>query len=1335
MGCAGSLARADFEPVALTPGSYSFDIVVESNAVQALPYCITATSGSGTSKGDNTYFEQGFYARPGQTGWNYGIPRHHTVFTNLNNSAVTFLMPPDYTTNNDLQIDSTTTSGTLYFNTPTSATNLAILSGGGGSGSMGYTVNHTDGSTESGTLSIADWFTPNGAQVAWGANARVSASGGYDVRSTSSANTTYPYLYSYYLTVSDATPIASITFTYSSVNEGNFYAVSGEEVGASLWTPIPVGGFNQITTVPAGFPLTATMDQGANTANNGNLATWFEQGYVRDTATDATYGLPPSGSTFASQSQPTHYFQMGNYSSNNAILVDASHKLANITPAAPAPFAAFSLLTAGGNVGGSQVMTNLCILQHADGVNETNLFYGYDWFNSSISPAYVANGRVNMYSRTVNNLGSGNPKLFESYFVLNDVRSPVTNILVEYQTSPGANSTTYILAVSAAAGGVPPVVTGATPADQTWYPTESATFSVAVSGTPTITNAWYIQQGVDVNSNPVYVPLTDGLDANGSTIVGSGTTNLSIKGLTVADGTNYVEISANAWGATTSSPALLVINTATPEPPIIDSQSPTADVTAFTNHNTLTAFSVTIDATSSLPLHYQWYNGTSRIPGANSSSYQNVDSNSASIFCVITNFFGSVTSSPVAVTVYPQPNLSPYQETVFAYHPLAYWPLNETSGSIAYDLASTNDGTYEGGYTLGESGLPAWTGVDSTNSAGFDGSSGYVAVPVNNLNLTGAITLIQWIQTPVGGDSGFRTTLGHSDSSYRLDLADGQPHFADSGPDIVSSLVINDGQWHQLVGVFDGTNQFLYVDGALAAGPYPSTPSGADYYDVIIGGAPDYSDRYFEGNIAEVAILPVALTAVEVKTVYDTIESAPIVTISPASPSVYAGTSILLTAGTSGTPASSFQWYYIDTVGNSNVIAKATNSTYTIANTSLDQNGYTYGIIAENEYGTTVAAVTLTVQNGPAFLVGDIFPLTGEAYAGAPVTYMVVAQGSLPIYYQWLVDGSPVSGATNASYTLALPSGSHTIQATFTNAQSGGTPVTSSTAALQVDADPTAITFNDNGTGWQFNSDGNGSVPTLSSGVLELTDGTGGEASSAFYAVAQYVGAFTASFTYTGNGEADGVAFVIEDAASTTNALGDAGGGLGCKGVTNSLAFEIDLYTNPNSGVDLNTNGNIGPFAVSTPVSIDSGDPIDVTLNWANGALSVMLVDTTTSTSFTTNFTAGAPSVFLGGTDLGYIGFTGGDGSLTSVQTISNFSFMPVIVPVALSSSLGNAGSLIISWPAADPNYVLEVTPSLDPATWTTGPTPVTINGVNQVMVDTAGTQAQFYRLVRIVRQ
>src|SRR5580704_9594777 len=117
MSACANLARADFNPVALTPGSYTYGIVVPASTPAPLPYCINVTAGNGVGLGDNTYYEQGLYAAPGETGSNSGIPVHNTVFTNINNANMTFLMPPSYTVNNELMVDSTFTSGTLTFGT------------------------------------------------------------------------------------------------------------------------------------------------------------------------------------------------------------------------------------------------------------------------------------------------------------------------------------------------------------------------------------------------------------------------------------------------------------------------------------------------------------------------------------------------------------------------------------------------------------------------------------------------------------------------------------------------------------------------------------------------------------------------------------------------------------------------------------------------------------------------------------------------------------------------------------------------------------------------------------------------------------------------------------------------------------------------------------------------------------------------------------------------------------------------------------------------------------------------------------------------------------------
>ena len=249
-----SVARADFNPITLTANSYTFDIVVESNTVQSLPYCINVTAGNGTGLGDNTYYEQGLHSRPGQSGTNSGVPIHNTVFTNINNANMTFVMPPDYTTNNDLMIDSAFTSGQFNFNANTTATNLAILGcGGGGATTIGWTVTHADTTTESGSTAFPDWFG-GGATVAWGANGRITSGGGYNNYNSSAVNNQAPYLYGNTITVSGASAIVSIAFTFTSGAHANLFAVSGKALGATTWSPIPLGGFNVMGLVPAAVP-------------------------------------------------------------------------------------------------------------------------------------------------------------------------------------------------------------------------------------------------------------------------------------------------------------------------------------------------------------------------------------------------------------------------------------------------------------------------------------------------------------------------------------------------------------------------------------------------------------------------------------------------------------------------------------------------------------------------------------------------------------------------------------------------------------------------------------------------------------------------------------------------------------------------------------------------------------------------------------------------------------------------------------------------------------------------------------------------------------------------
>jgi T5SS/PEP-CTERM-associated repeat protein len=200
--------------------------------------------------------------------------------------------------------------------------------------------------------------------------------------------------------------------------------------------------------------------------------------------------------------------------------------------------------------------------------------------------------------------------------------------------------------------------------------------------------------------------------------------------------------------------------------------------------------------------------------------------------------------------------------------------------------------------------------------------------------------------------------------------------------------------------------------------------------------------------------------------------------------------------------------------------------------------------------------------------------------------------------------------------------------------------------------------FGTNGTGWTLNGG-----PTIVSDVLTLTDDGGAEASSAWFSIPQTNNSFTASFIYQASGslQADGVTFVLQNVGLT--ALGTVGGGLGYCGIGASVAFEINIYSDASGGrgTSFDTNGVTAdcsggtPYTSTAPVNLASGDPISVTVTYTGNLLNETLFDLVTSDSFTTNYTVNISTAVGGGT--AYVGFTGGTGGLTSIQTISNFMY------------------------------------------------------------------------------
>jgi hypothetical protein len=187
---------------------------------------------------------------------------------------------------------------------------------------------------------------------------------------------------------------------------------------------------------------------------------------------------------------------------------------------------------------------------------------------------------------------------------------------------------------------------------------------------------------------------------------------------------------------------------------------------------------------------------------------------------------------------------------------------------------------------------------------------------------------------------------------------------------------------------------------------------------------------------------------------------------------------------------------------------------------------------------------------------------------------------------------------------------------------------------------------------------------------LELTDGGGSEAGSAFWTTPVNIQAFTTNFTFQlTSAVADGFTFTIQDTGTT--ALGNVGGGLGyginpnggtSGGIGKSVAIKFDIYNNSGEGTDstgIFTDG-VSPTTpavnlTSSGIVLSSGDTISAQLVYNGTTLTLNLTDTVTNDTFSDVFTINIPSTV--GANTAYVGFTGGTGGSTAIQNIKTWTF------------------------------------------------------------------------------
>ena len=208
---------------------------------------------------------------------------------------------------------------------------------------------------------------------------------------------------------------------------------------------------------------------------------------------------------------------------------------------------------------------------------------------------------------------------------------------------------------------------------------------------------------------------------------------------------------------------------------------------------------------------------------------------------------------------------STYADAILASKPTRYYRCGETSGTLLRDIVGGNDLTISGTPTKrganGPPGIADAAGFQTTNGSGGFASAGAVALP------TTAYTLAAWT---LGGSVSDRGIFGQWQGSvgallYRSSST--KLAFIHRGTNLIASNT-NDGNWHFVVGTWDGSNINLYVDGILVGGPSANGTAAGSAGGWGIGTyfvAGSGSSRITTGTTAECVLWSRALPLGEVQ--------------------------------------------------------------------------------------------------------------------------------------------------------------------------------------------------------------------------------------------------------------------------------------------------------------------------------------------------------------------------------------------------------------------------------------------------------------------------------------
>jgi hypothetical protein len=625
-----------------------------------------------------------------------------------------------------------------------------------------------------------------------------------------------------------------------------------------------------------------------------------------------------------------------------------------------------------------------------------------------------------------------------------------------------SDATNSSLGISLSGTGVSALAISTQPASQSVVAGQTAKFSVAATGTGTLTYQW----------------------KKGGTAI-SGATGASYTTPATSSSDNDAQFTVTVTdsnGSVTSNPATLTV-TASATAPSITTQPASKTVTA----GQTATFSVT--ATGTATLTYQWKKNGTAISGATSASYTTpattASDNNAAFTVTVTNSVSSATSTAATLTVNVPPTIStqPASKTVTVGQTAAFSVTAAGTGTLTYQWKK--NGTAISGATAATYTTPAITGADNgaqftvtvtdvvssaTSSAAtltVDAPPTISAQPssqtVNagqaatfSVSAAGTATLTyQWKKggTAISGataasyttpataasDSGAQFTVTVTNSfgnatSNAATLTVNVPPTISAQP---ASKTVAVGQTATFSVTATGTGTLTYqwkkngtaISGATSASyTTPATvasDNGATFTVTITGAS---------GNVTSNAATL-------------TVNAPPSISAQPASKSVLAGQTATFSVTAAGTATLTYQWNKGGTA-----ISGATAASYTTPATTTADNGAQFtvtitngsGNITSNSATLTVSAATLLLNVGQASL--NFSSVNIGSSSTLPVTFTNAGNSNVTVS-NVAISGAGYTASGVQAGQIITPGQTATLNVTFTPATAalipGGVTVTS----------------------------------------------------------------------------------------------------------------------------------------------------------------------------------------------------------------------------------------------------------------------------------------------------